>query len=155
MTHEGGDSLEIKDLQIIVRPSDEFGRGQSEYGQLLLNASTVTDGTVTEHRDRHGNLISVTTDYWINADDGTYGVMSWLPGQSMYVIGEDLKWSGLISPFDYPPCYYNGLQGGRTGEEYCFITSLNNQFNIGKKVSLEVYDKDGKLISTSDMTIQA
>lgn len=148
ITHVGGDSLETKDIQIVVRPSEEFGRGQSEYGQLLVNATTITNGNYDIGERNHSRLA-----YWINGTDGTYGIMSWRPGETMYVKGgEDLQNSGLIRYQDWPPCYNTDLNGGKSGD-FCFVTSLNNQYNIGKTITIEIMRKDGKMISSLDTTV--
>jgi archaeal type IV pilus assembly protein PilA len=148
MTHTGGDSLETQDIQVIIRPSDEFGRGQSEYGQLFVNASSITNGQQDVGKP---GLLS----YWRNYTDGTYGVMSWRAGETMYVKGgADLQSSGLINKKDWPPCYNTALQGGSTGNEYCFVTSLNNQINVGKTVTVEIMAKNGKMISSFPMVIE-
>lgn len=141
MTHAGGDSLAIKDLYITVRPSDEFGRGQSEYGQIIVNLSTISD---------------VKGKYWINPVDATYGVMSWRAGESMFVKGgADLQNSKLIkNTQDWPPCYNEAIQGGKPAPKYCFVTSLNNQINLGKTFTLEITRKDGRMISSSKVIVE-
>jgi len=141
MTHEGGESLQVDDIYIVIRPSDEFGRGQGEYGHKIVNLTTVTD---------------VNDKHWINVRDATYGVLSWRPGESMYVRGgEDLQNSNILGdPEDWPPCYNDGLQGNWGGGNWCFVTSLNNQINVGKTATLEIYQKSGKLISSSSMVIE-
>ena len=73
----------------------------------------------------------------------------------MYIKGgEDLQNSGLIGRKDWPPCYFNSLQGGSGGDEYCFVTSLNNQINIGKTITLEVLQSDGQVIASADMSVE-
>jgi len=138
MTHLGGDSLETQDLQVLIRPSDELGRGQSEYGQILVNESTISD---------------VKGNYWLNANDGTFGVMSWSAGETMYVRGSDINNSGISN--DYPPCYreytVTNLPGGGHS---CYVTSLNNQINIGKTISVEIVKKNGKMIASASMPIE-
>ncbi|MBP2134400.1 FlaG/FlaF family flagellin (archaellin) [Methanomicrobium sp. W14] len=162
MTHGGGDSLEISDLEILVRPSEEFGNGMSSFGSRKLNFSTITNGKQVD-----GSHI-----YWIE-QHGTSGVVSWLPGETMYVINDgdalngDLALSGLLD-YDkggtwhghtYPatgakvePYYdaYDNYDGSGRPE----VDGFNNQFNIGKTITLEVYDKEGDMISSYDMTIQ-
>lgn len=148
MTHTGGDSLETRDIQVVIRPSEEFGRGQSEYGQLFVNASTITNGQID-------SLNTKQLRYWRNYTDGTYGVMSWRPGETMYVKGgEDLQNSGILNnPKDWPPCYNEKLTGGQSGD-WCFVASLNNQINVGKSVTVEIMKKDGKLISSFPVVVE-
>lgn len=136
MTHTGGDSLETQDLFVIIRPSDELGRGQSEYGQIIVNESTISD---------------VNGRYWVNVLDGTFGVMSWRPGETMYVKGSDIV-SSKISR-DYPPCFrdVDSLPGG--GNK-CYVTSLNNQVNVGKTIYVEIVKKNGKMIASTSMMIE-
>lgn len=139
MTHMGGDSLETREIRVIIRPSDEFGRGQGEFGQLLVNMSSITDA--------YGNRL-------IDPDYGTYEIMSWRAGESLYVVGgPDLMNSNIIGSKDYPPCYQTQVTGGKGN--WCYVTSLNNQINIGKTVTLEIVDTDGQMISSSDMVIEA
>lgn len=142
MTHAGGDGLFTADLIILVRLSDEFGYGQSEYGAKNLNMSTITD--------TKGN-------YWINKN-GVYGVTSWRPGDTMFIRGmcADLALSGLLDDGfkDLEPCYNDNLYMASGGRNFCFIDSINNQFNIGKAITLEVYQKGGKMISSYDMIIE-
>lgn len=139
MTHTGGDSVETRDVRVIVRPSDEFGRGQDLYGERLVNQSCI--------KDVYGNR-------WINPNDGTYGVMSWRPGETMYILGgEDLQLSNVIKHAeDWPPCYNSGLGGG--GQGFCYVESLNNQINIGKTITLEIVQSDGQVIASADIVIQ-
>lgn len=143
MTHNDGESLKVDDIYVVIRPSDEFGRGQGEYGHKIVNLSTITD---------------VRGKHWINTRDATYGVLSWRPGESMYVRGgNDLQDSKIIQYEDWPPCYNEELQGGQPNKPdkpYCYVTSLNNQINVGKTVTLEIYQKNGKLISSSPMVIE-
>lgn len=149
MTHNDGESLQVDDIYVVLRPSDEFGRGQGEYGHKIVNLSTITD---------------VKGNRWIKPETATYGVLSWRPGESMYVRGgDDLNCSNIITHGfdkdgkefgDWPPCYNDNLQGNWGGGNYCFVTGLNNQFNIGKTVTLEIYQKNGKLISSSPMVIE-
>jgi len=134
LLHTGGESLETQGLKVIVRPSDELGRGQSDYGQILVNTSTLSD---------------VTGAYWVSPLDGTFGVMSWRPGETMYVRAQDIVSSGISS--DYPPCYNVKLNGGGNT---CYVTSLNNQVNVGKKITVEIVQKSGKLISSTSMMIE-
>ena len=146
MTHKGGDSLFIADLEILVRPSDEFGHGQSDFGSRKLNFSTVTNGKQVQ-----GEYV-----YWIEKF-GTYGVTSWIPGETMYVINDgsttgDLAMSGLVGKTEVTP-YYSGY-GNLDNSTRFSVTGFNNQFNIGKTITLEVYDKSGKMISSYDMVIQ-
>ncbi|WP_052418746.1 type IV pilin N-terminal domain-containing protein [Methanolacinia paynteri] len=144
MTHSAGDSIETRDVRLYIRPSDEFGRGQDLYGELLINQACITDA--------YGNR-------WLNANDGTYEVMSWRPGETMYIVGgEDLQNSGILDkPQDWPPCYYSGLQGGAAGgnvDNYCYLDSINNQINIGKTITLEVVQSDGQVIASADMSVE-
>ncbi len=151
MTHKGGDGLFIADIEILVRPSDEFGHGQSDFGSRKLNFSTVTNG----------KRVKDEYVYWVE-QFGTYGVVSWIPGETMYVINDgsvtgDLAMSGLVDRNKVVP-YFAGYTGydhpdvdGMSGTE---VTGFNNQFNIGKTISLEVYTKSGKMISSYDMVIQ-
>lgn len=136
MTHTGGDSLETQDLQVLVRPSDELGRGQSEYGQILVNESSISD---------------VKGRYWVNKNDGTFGVMSWRPGETMYVKGSDIISSGIAA--DYPPCFrdVDSLPGGGNA---CYATSLNNQVNIGKTIYVDIVKKNGKIIASTSLMIE-
>lgn len=161
MTHMGGDSLETGKLQVQIRPSDEFGSGESKFGMRLVNLTTITNG-LKDTGDMYG--YSSTGDnslaYWINAADGTQSVMSWRPGESMYVYGgTDLQNSNiLVSPTDWPPCYNTKVQGGRGSVNginmTCYVTSINNQINVGKTVTLEILTKDGKMISSSPMVVE-
>jgi FlaG/FlaF family flagellin (archaellin) len=142
MTHVAGDSIETRDVRLYLRPSDEFGRGQDLYGELLINQACVSDA--------YGS-------YWIDANRGTYGVMSWRPGETMYVIGgEDIVNSGIVDKTDWPPCFSSSVSGGAMGNNTkgCYLTSLNNQVNIGKTVTLEVVQSDGQVIASADMTIE-
>jgi FlaG/FlaF family flagellin (archaellin) len=151
MTHTGGDSLETQDIQVVIRPSEEFGRGQSEYGQLFVNASTITNGQL----ELGSTATSQRLAYWRNYTDGTYGIMSWRAGDTMYVRGgADLQNSGIIDSQDWPPCYNTNLQGNPRGTNYCFVTSLNNQINVGKTVTVEIMAKDGKMISSFPVVIE-
>lgn len=152
MTHLGGDSLETKNLIVQIRPTDEFGQGQGEFGIRRVNVSTISNG-------KPNAGASGAMSYWIDPTDGTSAIMSWKPGEIMYVKGgSDLVNSGmLVSPTDYPPCYNEKIQGGKSTsgiKNYCFTTSINNQVNVGKKVYLEIVTTDGKMISTSPMIIQ-
>ena len=158
MTHEGGNSLETSNIEILVRPSEEFGNGMSSFGSRKLNFSTITNGIEVD-----GGYV-----YWIERQ-GTYGVTSWIPGETMYIINDgdpfgDLATSGLLDYKDgyerngqyYPPTgakdvnpSYSGYGGGQV-----YADGFNNQANIGKTIILEVYDKAGDMISSYDMTIQ-
>jgi len=139
MTHNAGDSIETRDVRVYIRPSDELGRGQDLYGERLINQSCI--------KDAYGN-------YWINYEDGTYGVMSWRPGETMYIVGgPDLINSNILyDKEDWPPCYNTDLGGG--GQKWCYVTSINNQINIGKTITLEVVQSDGQVIASADMAIQ-
>jgi Uncharacterized protein conserved in archaea len=156
MTHMGGDSLDTKDLVVQIRPSEEFGSGQSDFGVRTVNSSYITNGKSDYGFNTSGNTLA----YWFNATYGTQGVMSWRPGESMYVYGgPDLQNSGIMKDStDWPPCYNENVQGGQGTKNglsmRCFVTSINNQINIGKTVTLEILTKDGKLISSSPMVIE-
>lgn len=107
-----------------------------------MNLSTISD---------------VKGNYWINPADATYGVMSWRAGESMFVKGgTDLQNSNLIkNKEDWPPCYNEVLQGGMpAGTKYCFVTSLNNQINLGKTFTLEITRKDGRMIPSSKVIVE-
>lgn len=146
ITHMGGDSLETENTRIVIRPSEEFGKGQSLYGQLLVNESTITNGKP----DYGMNNLSGSLRYWRNVSGGTYGITSWRPGETMYVNGgADLVGSGLTKT--WPPCYNENL--GR-GKDNCYVTDLNNQYNIGKKLTVEIMQRNGKMISSFDIIVQ-
>lgn len=155
MTHMGGDALETKDITVYIRPSDQFGSGQSEFGVRLLNHSTITNGRINP-----GISGGTSLAYWIDPQYGTSGVTAWRPGDSMYVKGgPDLQNSGIIrDASDWPPCYNENIQGGKGTSNglsmRCFVTSINNQINIGKTVHLEVTTRDGRMISSTPMVIE-
>jgi len=146
MTHQGGDSLSTKEIEIYIRRSEEFGGGASELSSMKLNFSTISTGAPV-----HNESV-----YWFE-QFGSYGVLSWQPGESMYIIndgsttGGDVQKSGLDIGNAIP--YYEAFDQA-SGDDRFYINYLNNQFNIGKTLTLEVYTKDGKLISSSDMKIQ-
>ena len=159
MTHMGGDSLETVNTEVFIRPSDEFGVGEGDFGMRLINKSTITNG-VNETGDLYKYGTSAPLRYWRDARNATIGVFSWRPGESMYVRGgSDLQTSGiLVSSTDWPPCYNEDVQGGKGSNNglsmRCYVTSINNQINVGKTVYLEVMTKDGKLISSTPMIVQ-
>jgi len=124
MTHTGGDSLVTKDLQILVRKSEEFGHGESAINVIIVNTSTISD---------------INGKYWVNSD-GTYGVMSWRPGESMYVIKSDLQNSNIT---------FGGYSSGTDPG-----SSIANPANIGKTFTLEVGYKNGKMIASTPIKIQ-
>jgi len=155
MTHMGGDSLETKDLVVYIRPSEEFGSGQSDFGIRMVNVSTITNG-----KNNPGVGGGTDLAYWIDAQYGTSGVTSWRSGESMYVKGgDDLIKSGImVNPTDWPPCYNDEVQGGQSEhpgglKSYCYVTSINNQFNLGKTVNLEITTRDGRMISSTPMIV--
>ena len=159
MTHMGGDSLDTTSLRVIIRPSDQFGVAQSELGARIVNVSCITGGTKAISRSYSSYFNTTDLAYWRNAD-GTLGVTSWVPGQSMYVLGgTDLQNSGIMqSSTDWPPCYNPVVHGGMgttngTGMR-CYTTSLNSQINVGKTAYLEILTTDGKIISSSPMVIE-
>ena len=157
ITHMGGDSLDTTDTVIVIRRSDEFGEGQSLYGQLRVNESTITNGEYEVVKGSVTSSESTSTGslrYWTNATGGTHGVFSWTPGQTMYVKGgTDLQNSGLINSANWPPCYNAGVNGFRGGTT-CTVVDLNNQYNIGKKITVEIMQKNGKMISSFDIPVQ-
>jgi len=156
MTHIGGDSLETKNLQVLIRPSEEFGMGQSDFGVRIVKPTTITNGKALY--DVSGP-VAMNYTYWL-MDDGTAGVFSWKAGESMYIKGgEDLQNSGIIESKDWPPCYNEEVQGGQSKhpgglKSYCYVTSLNNQINVGNTVYLEILTKDGKMISSTPMIVE-
>ena len=123
MYHDGGDSLITKDLQVIARKSEEFGHGQSGVNAIVVNVSTIQDA------DEH---------YWLNAKDGTYGLMSWRPGEVMYVSSDNLELSGLAVGG-----YWSSTK-----------SSLTNPDNVGKTFTLEIGYKDGKMIASAPVVVQ-
>jgi archaeal type IV pilus assembly protein PilA len=159
MTHMGGDSLEIANTEVFIRPSEEFGVGESEFGMRMINKSTITNG-MNDTGDLYSSGTTSSLRYWRDAKNATMGVFSWRAGESMYVKGgDDLKNSGmLVSSTDWPPCYNEKVQGGQGTQNglsmRCYVTSINNQINVGKTVYLEIMTKDGKLISSAPMVVQ-
>jgi len=124
MTHTGGDNLLTTDLQVMLRKSDEFGSAQSAICTVVVNKSTIR---------------TINEDYWV----GLNGVLnanalSWQPGDSMFVLYDDLEDSGIA-------------QMGYWGPS---ATSITNPNQIGKTITLELYTRDGKMIASTDMVIQ-
>jgi len=158
MTHMGGDSLETMNTKVYIRRSEEFGAGMGDFAALMINESTITNG-ITDYGDIYQGTGGQSLRYWRNPGNATLGVMSWRAGEKMFVIGgSDLISSGLLShETDWPPCYNEDVQGGKGNKglsSRCYVTSLNNQINVGKTVYLEVMTKDGKMISSTPMIIQ-
>jgi archaeal type IV pilus assembly protein PilA len=120
--HNGGDSLVTKDIQIIARRSDEFGAGKGVISAITVNASTITD--------QSGNN-------WITSS-GTYLVMSWRPGEPMYITKDNLANSGLMVGG-----YWKGTE-----------TSLTDPSNLGKTVTFDIGYKNGKTIASTAVVIQ-
>ena len=158
MTHMGGDSLETMNTKVYIRRSEEFGAGMGDFAALMINESTITNG-VTDYGDIYQGTGGQSLRYWRNPGNATFGIMSWRPGEKMYVNGgADLISSGLLgSKTDWPPCYNEDIQGGKGNQglsSRCYVTSLNNQINVGKTVYLEVMTKDGKTISSTPIIIE-
>jgi len=130
LIHTGGDELVTKDIQIILRRTDEFGSGLGMFQPVVVDNAYI--------QDQYGN-------YWFNASDGTMAVMVFRPGESMYINGSDMSKSKLAS---WPPV---APSGGGPG------TNTNINFgctaNVGKAIILEVSHTSGKLISKSRMLI--
>jgi FlaG/FlaF family flagellin (archaellin) len=133
LTHAGGDALVTKDIQIVVRPSDQFGTGLSGFSPTVINNSYIQNNQGL---------------YWFDASDGTMAVMAWVPGQSMYINCTDAKTSGLaICPaITSTTC---------AGPSNCNIDNFGDTINLGKSFILDVYSTtDGKMISESNVLIQ-
>lgn len=130
LIHTGGDELVTKDIQIILRRTDDFGSGLGMFQPIVVNNSYI--------QDKDGK-------YWFNAADGTMAVMVFRPGESMYINGSDMKKSGLAS---WPPVEHKaGGPGGNT------LLDFGSKGNVGKAIILEVSHTSGKLISKSRMLI--
>ena len=158
MTHMGGDSLETMNTKVYIRRSEEFGAGMGDFAAMMIDETAITNGR-TDYGDIYTGTGGQSLQYWRNPANATFGVTTWRPGEKMYVIGgDDLIRSGLISKTDYPPCYNEDIQGGQgtTGglSMRCYVTSLNNQINVGKTVYLEIMTKDGKTISSTPVIIE-
>lgn len=124
MTHTGGDNLLTTDLQVMIRKSDEFGSAQSAIKVIVVDKSAIR---------------TVDGAYWV----GDHGVLdatslSWQPGDSMFVVYNDLEASGIAAN-DY---------GGDT------TSSVMDGNNIGKTIKLELYTKDGKMIASTSMAVE-
>jgi archaeal type IV pilus assembly protein PilA len=133
LIHAGGDELVTKDIQIMVRPSEEFGTGLSMFSPTVLN------GTYLQNNNG---------EYWANVSEGyTMAVMVWRPGESMYINCTNAKAAGLgtCPSFTSTVC---------KGPSNCKLSDLGNTINIGKKLFLEVSYKNGKMISKSSFLIQ-
>ncbi|MDO9324437.1 MAG: type IV pilin [Methanoregula sp.] len=131
LIHAGGDELVTKDIQIVIRKSDEFGSGLSMYSPDVLNTSLIQNSK---------------GKYWFNPTEGTMAVMVWRPGESMYINCSDANANKFATCPAVDP-----VGGGPTTNN---ILDYGNLDNIGRRLTLEVTSKNGKMISKSDILIQ-
>jgi FlaG/FlaF family flagellin (archaellin) len=132
LIHAGGNELVTKDIQIMVRKTDEFGSGLSMFSPTVLENSFIQN---TEGK------------YWFNVSDGTMAVMVWRPGESMFINCTDSS----SSKFATCPSFTSTVCAG---PKNCKINDYGNTINLGKRLTLEVSYKNGKMISKSDILIQ-
>src|SRR5208337_381471 len=137
ITHAGGDELVTKDIQIFLRPTNDFVKGIGALSPIMVNESYIQNNQGT---------------YWLNAS-GTMGVMVFRPGDSAYVEGNDLNLDAIST---WPPYYSTTDYMNSTSTYWEKVQSdLGNQINIGKSITLEVYTIKGKMISKSNIVIQS
>jgi FlaG/FlaF family flagellin (archaellin) len=124
MTHTGGDNLLTTDLQVIIRKSDEFGSAQAAIKPIIVEKSAIR---------------TIDGVYWVG-ENGILNAtsLSWQPGDSMFVVHDDLEASGIAT---------NDYGGDIT-------SSVMNEDNIGKTIKLEIYTKDGKMIASTSMVVR-
>ncbi len=134
IVHSGGDALVTKDISIILRPTADFGQDLNMFNAITVNSSYIQDNTGV---------------YWLNAVDGTMGVITFRPGESMYVTCTDVNKAGIAT---CPP-YYSTTNKMVNNYWVYTLTDFGNSINVGKSLELEVYDIKGRSISKSKIMI--
>ena len=124
ITHAGGDTISLQDAKFVVRDGGTFGSNLEQKTADLLNKSIMQN-------TRTGNFVIV-------GDLSTYGETAFIPGDTLYITGANTTCS-LLQPV------VNSYNMGNL--------CLNNANSVGKTFSLEVSDKNGNMISKSDVTI--
>jgi len=143
ITHAGGDALATNDLVFTIRNSPVFGTNLEERTAQILGKANITDGTGQP----------------LDNGDGSTNVTSFKSGDTLYINSSYIRCDYLqpgIAPSDYTT---SGSRSSRDGYTYTGSeTSLwglcfKNNDNVGKTFYLDISDKNGHLISRSEVTI--
>jgi archaeal type IV pilus assembly protein PilA len=124
-THNGGDALATRDTKLVVRLTNEFG--DVDFQSWEVNKSIITNDPTT------GKLGSASA--WVKTG-GVTGIKSFQPGETNYIPNDGLK-------------YIQNTGGVSATSTY----ALNNTVNIGKSIWVELYDKNGKMITKTQAKI--
>jgi len=125
ITHAGGDPIATNDLVFTVRDSDLFGSNLEQTTAQVINMTLITNSNGTA-------IVDSTT--------GAINVPAYLSGDTWFISPANIA-CGTLQP----------SVNASLGSTYCFA----NTANIGKTFRLDVSDKQGDLISKTDVTISA
>ncbi|MDD1686443.1 type IV pilin [Methanoregula sp.] len=141
ITHAGGNALATNDLVFTVRNSPVFGPNLEQTTAQILNKSTIQD----------------RTGLWLDNGDGSTNVTSFKSGDTLFINSTYIRCDWLqpvIVPTNYESAISSKDEFTYTGGEtqrwgLCF----KNNDNIGKTFYFDISDKNGNLISRSEVTI--
>jgi len=137
ISHAGGDPLATNDLVFTIRDNSVFGPNLEQTTAQLLDKKNITNG--------NGKYMLYS--------DGSMDFTSFVSGDTLYVSADNTScnvFQSGISP-------NSGVSGATyTGNKPAlWALCIRNPDNVGKTFSLEVSDKQGHMISKSDVTIAA
>jgi archaeal type IV pilus assembly protein PilA len=156
ITHSGGDAIPLNDLVFITQNGDGFGPNAQKVTTQKLDLSLIAD--------KDGNQVFVT--------DRIAGKTSFNPGDTLYISAYNCTCSilqySVSSPLftdteqgDSPHCYESGNPWDWANHPLSYSGScpglwqlcFRNPNNVGKVFNLQTSDKDGNLISKTEVKI--
>lgn len=140
INHAGGDPLATSDLVFMIRDNSVFGPNLEQTTAQLLDKTNITNAD---------------GQHMLNAD-GSLGFSSLVSGDTVYIDAANTScdvFQSIITPSDYDHTTSGTTYSGKKTQFWGLC--IRNPANVGKTFSLEVSDKQGHLISKSDVTIAA
>ena len=137
--HAGGDPLPTADIQFVIWDGPSFGPNIEQNTKQVLNMSAM--------RDESGLPIKTSS--------GAYNTTALLAGGSLIINSTDCYCNALqpnIAPTDFADHNNGGSYTGTTQSSRWGLC-IRNPSNVGKEFVLSVSDKNGKLISKTNVKV--
>ena len=137
ISHAGGDPIALHEVNFVIRDNSVFGPNVQQMTTQVLDKTNITDS--------NGQPI-------VNSD-GTINIASFTSGDTLFIDAANST-CDILQPMVAPTPGVSGSDYTGTDHTHWNLC-IRNPDSIGKTFTLEVDDKQGNMISRSDVIISA